>query len=895
MNNIYRLLLISFLFLISSCTSKNKIPEISFSDNEIILKNWQLIGPFYPDTTIRNYADIDYLKKFNFSENNLNINVLYREFKNYYKNDDLLFVNYKLKKDFFDLNSIFKTEDAAICYAFCYLISKTEQDVAFLVGSNDGIKLWVNNKLYINEFKERILRKNENIVRVRLKKGKNQVLVKSTNIKGLWQFHLCISSVEYVKRYSLLKDHKGFSWKYLINKDDSIKLKIDTNFISVKKPMVINFYDINDSLIFKQVFYYRNNIEIYPNLNKGIYKCNLFVDNDTLTQYFVFGNYLDIYDSLKNEVQKYLNTEKIKINVNTIIDKIYDLYRFGMRNKFDEVLERKISQMLYKFMKVYIELKNNREPFSHKEGLHLRGFKSKIDSTINYYLIYIPNCYDSTEKIPLIVEVPFVDSRRRAFFRGIQVANIDRIEYLCKLADKYGFAFLLTSSRIYDKYNLSPIAFSTTLETIEEVKKDYNIDEKRMYLYGSCFGGLFALLFANFYPSIFAAIAVEGPELNYAWCEYKKNANCSYPLEWVRRNNIINFLDNFLDKPIYILHSKNDEKADLRLTKKIVKYIKKRGGNIFLDYNNNPSKTKDISMNTENYNMSKVYKFFYGKEKKITREVKFSTAQLKYNKKEWLTILDKPYFDKAFIRAVTMGNKIIIKCKNVNSFLINLFEIPDIDKNKKIKIVCNGKKYKCYFNDSIKIILNRNDYYEKYKFSKNEKIEGPISHFFANSFLILRFKEEPLGINTGESLSKYFIGDWKKNYFFECNYKDEENIINEDIMKYNLLIPFSIKNNDTSNLIINKIKDKIPLKVSNNLIEICGKKFYGENLMFLLIYPNPLFMKRYILIIGTNTNYFKESIIEDLSYKGYFDYEIYDQNTGSLVYYGYFDNYWKLK
>ena len=56
------------------------------------------------------------------------------------------------------------------------------------MGSDDGIKIWLNGELVNDKWIRRISRIDDDIVPLRLKKGKNQLLIKIQNATGDWSF-----------------------------------------------------------------------------------------------------------------------------------------------------------------------------------------------------------------------------------------------------------------------------------------------------------------------------------------------------------------------------------------------------------------------------------------------------------------------------------------------------------------------------------------------------------------------------------------------------------------------------------------------------------------------------------------------------------------------------------
>ncbi|HPA44916.1 MAG TPA: glycoside hydrolase family 38 C-terminal domain-containing protein [bacterium] len=87
-----------------------------------------------------------------------------------------------------DFISIFEadTEKSFLAYAFYQLHSETDQEVLLRVGSNDGVRIWLNQDLVHDNHVSRGLVINEDTVLVSLKKGMNRLLAKVETLGGSW-------------------------------------------------------------------------------------------------------------------------------------------------------------------------------------------------------------------------------------------------------------------------------------------------------------------------------------------------------------------------------------------------------------------------------------------------------------------------------------------------------------------------------------------------------------------------------------------------------------------------------------------------------------------------------------------------------------------------------------
>ncbi len=82
--------------------------------------------------------------------------------------------------------------DNVLAYALVYVESPSEREVELLAGSDDGIKIWVNGRVVHTNDVYRFWAPDSDRVKIRLKKGRNEILVKVHQGSGGWGFSLRI-------------------------------------------------------------------------------------------------------------------------------------------------------------------------------------------------------------------------------------------------------------------------------------------------------------------------------------------------------------------------------------------------------------------------------------------------------------------------------------------------------------------------------------------------------------------------------------------------------------------------------------------------------------------------------------------------------------------------------
>ena len=97
-------------------------------------------------------------------------------------------------RGYLDLLQSSSDGDDVVCYAYREFDSPAEQEATVLLGSDDGARLWVNGALVYTHRAGRSAVPDEDAVPVRLKQGRNRLLLKVINEKGEHGFYLRVES-----------------------------------------------------------------------------------------------------------------------------------------------------------------------------------------------------------------------------------------------------------------------------------------------------------------------------------------------------------------------------------------------------------------------------------------------------------------------------------------------------------------------------------------------------------------------------------------------------------------------------------------------------------------------------------------------------------------------------
>ena len=88
--------------------------------------------------------------------------------------------------DYVDFTKAFDENKNVVAYAACELRSDRERDILLALGSNDGIRVWMNGKMVWENHRPRAALKDEDYVPVHVQAGNNLLLIKVDQSGGKW-------------------------------------------------------------------------------------------------------------------------------------------------------------------------------------------------------------------------------------------------------------------------------------------------------------------------------------------------------------------------------------------------------------------------------------------------------------------------------------------------------------------------------------------------------------------------------------------------------------------------------------------------------------------------------------------------------------------------------------
>ncbi|MGH9940463.1 MAG: prolyl oligopeptidase family serine peptidase, partial [Blastocatellia bacterium] len=145
------------------------------------------------------------------------------------------------------------------------------------------------------------------------------------------------------------------------------------------------------------------------------------------------------------------------------------------------------------------KIEKGEHPLRARRGDIHWAYRSAVDDTAQPFRFYIPTNYDVKKKWPMIVALHGMGGDENSFFAGYDKGAIRRI------AEERGYIIVCPKGRGPASMYLAS-AERDVIDVIKEMKREFSIDDDRVYLMGHSMGGYGSWSIAVNNPDLFAAI-----------------------------------------------------------------------------------------------------------------------------------------------------------------------------------------------------------------------------------------------------------------------------------------------------------------------------------------------------------------------------------------------------
>lgn len=563
-------------------------------------------------------------------------------------------------------------------------------------------------------------------------------------------------------------------------------------------------------------------------------------------------------------------------------------------------------------------LREGTAPWTTKTGPVARGYRSKIDGSVQPYGVVVPPTWKgSDDKTP----------------RATWIWNHGRGDTLTELAFtaqrmKSPGEFVPEDTFVvhpYGRYcNATKFAGETDVfEALAAARRAYPVDGQRLVNAGFSMGGASAWHLGVHHPGLWAvthagAGFAETAEYAGVFAPGKTPPPWWEQILW-RWYDATASVANFSNHPVLAYHGEQDKQG--QATQIMKRFAEKEGVAIQefvgpgVGHKYEPKTKKEIAEKIAG---------ILAQPRTAPRKIRL-TAYAESIGSAWLNIVGiERYWERADVDAEIKGDTLSLTTKNVSLIYISADqrEKPAMDLLKTVNtVVVDGQtlgkvllemgfKPKNGTKESGPLVstnLVKKD--GKWQASvaspsiqgntKFYSITGPIDHAFMDSFLFVKPTGAPLSPALGAWTQREFdhaTRQWRGIFRGVAPAIDDTKLTDAQIAGSNLIL----WGDPSSNAVLKRIAGQLPVKWTSEGVEFGGKK-YGPSHVPILIFPNPLNREKYVVLnSGFTFSRSSSSGTNSQQTPKLPDWAIIDTSVppddkfpGKVVDAGFFDAHWK--
>lgn len=504
------------------------------------------------------------------------------------------------------------------------------------------------------------------------------------------------------------------------------------------------------------------------------------------------------------------------------------------------------------------KLRAGKPDWAHATGLVVRAFQSRIDGSVQPYGLVVPA--SASSGLPLRLDI---------WLHG-RGETLSEVNFLADHQRNPG-QFTPPNTIVLHVYNryCNPARFAgetDVFEALAQVKKFYAIDENRILVRGFSMGGASCWDMTVHHPGLWAAAqpgagfsetadflkVFQGEDLKPYWWEQKL---------W-RMYDATEYAVNLFNVPTVAYSGEIDRQkqaADF-----MVRYAAKEG--IALTHIIGPKTAHRFEPGAKVEVERRINAIADIGRTQVPQQVKFTTFTLRYNECFWITVdALEQHWERARVDAEfnTAQNSFKVDTKGLTALTLTFKpgEYP-LDVTRLAKVELDGQTLeapRAYSDRSFAAHFRKDGRRWKVTASaepaglaKQHGLQGPIDDAFMDSFMFVSPTGKPMNDNVAKWVSSelnHATVQWRQQFRGDARIKKDSEIGEADIANNNLVL----WGDPQSNQVLAKIADKLPIKWTKDGIWVGARLFTSDQHVPVLIYPNPLNPKHYVVINSSFT------------------------------------------
>jgi predicted esterase len=479
-------------------------------------------------------------------------------------------------------------------------------------------------------------------------------------------------------------------------------------------------------------------------------------------------------------------------------------------------------------------------------GFFRLAYRDEVDGAPQFCRAYLPAGYTPTTKWPLVVNLHGYHQTNPEYVNWYWVDQ-RHPAFNSQFAENQPVIVIEPHGRGNTSY--MGLGEQDILRVIDLAKKQFSVDPDRVYLMGESMGGFGVWNIGTRHPDLFAAIApiYGGADYHVSMSEdalAKLNPMQKFLQE---KGSSFSKAECLLNLPIFIHHGDADPSVNVEYSRYAVRMLQRWGYNI--RYRELPGAIhEDIKVANE------VIEWFLEHRRcSQPRHVRIRSAELAAASAYWVRIeeFSNPLAFMQLDAEVVGPNLVRLDTVNVQAVTLSPRD-PLINPLKPLQVIWNGETARTLLLAEGKITLQSAGYQPAPR-HKSPGMAGPIMDLMATPFAVVigTSSRDPQMQERCQQKADEFVKYWQRWQHQKPRIFLDKEITEKDAAAYSLFLI----GGPADNLVTHKLASQLPLKLTPDSIQLDKQTFPVTDAMVEMLYPHPLNPKRYVVVVaGTSAD-----------------------------------------
>jgi len=251
----------------------------------------------------------------------------------------------------------------------------------------------------------------------------------------------------------------------------------------------------------------------------------------------------------------------------------------------------------------------------------------------------------------------------------------------------------------------------------------------------------------------------------------------------------------------------------------------------------------------------------------VPEKIRFTTYTLIYPKMGWVEAEGlEQHWERADIVASLGTDGIEATTKNISALSLHAGDVPRFAESKSIPVTIDGERLDVPVEDGRARLHRVKEGWRaglapSTGLRKQPGLCGPIDHAFMSSFVMVRPTGKPLHDTVGrwtEAEAAHTAEFWRKVFRGDAPVKTDTAVDDADMERCNLVL----WGDPSSNAVIARILPQLPMEWTAKELRVAGTTYDPSRCAPVLIYPNPLNPRRYV-VINSGVTFREEALLNN--------------------------------